>query len=106
MPTVPKTDVLYVKFKPDSVMTVSRSRFDVLTAHFGQDATFVTHFALSRLYDDVQRGALNSAMDIPIGDRAPTHEEWGLLRERSNKALAGRAFTPTKTLDQAWGVVA
>ncbi len=101
-------DVLYVKFKPDSVLTISRTRFDMLTEHFGQDATFVTHFALSRLYEDVQMGRLNSAKQLPPtiaeGTRSPTEAEWQLLADVSAKAMRGKKFKPTQTLAQAWGI--
>ena len=39
-----KSDVLYVKFKQDSVFTVSRKRVESIANFFQQDATFVTHF--------------------------------------------------------------
>ena len=42
--------------------------------------------------------------DIPIGDRAPTKIEWDMLAARSKTALNGRTFTPTKTLEQVWGL--
>jgi hypothetical protein len=103
-----KPDVLYVKFKPDSVLTVSRQRFDVLTQHFGQDATFVAHYALARLYEDVQQGRISTPSSltshIPIGDRPPTQQEWDMLAGVSSAAMNGRAFKPTQTLEAAWEI--
>lgn len=106
--TLAKGNVLYVKFKPDSVLTVSRERFDVLTQHFGQDATFVAHYALARLFEDVQQGRLNTPSSltshIPIGSRPPTEQEWNMLAEKSKAAMKGRKFKPTQTLEAAWGI--
>ena len=106
--TTASNSVLYVKFKPDSVLTVSRKRFDTLTHHFGQDATFVTHFALARLYEDVKQGQLNSARQllptVPEGARPPTEAEWALLGDISTKAMRGKAFKATQTLEGAWGL--
>jgi hypothetical protein len=103
-----KPDVLYVKFKTDSVLTISRQRFDVLTDHFGQDATFVAHYALARLYEEVQKGVLNAPSSltshIPIGTRPPTEQEWDMLADKSNQAMKGRKFKPTQTLESAWGI--
>ncbi len=101
--TTVKADVLYVKFKPDSVFTVSRERLDAMARHFQQDATFVTHFALARLADDIQAGRYSKASDIPLGDRAPTNAEWDKLATRSAAATQGRVFQPTQTIEQAWG---
>jgi hypothetical protein len=106
--TASANNVLYVKFKPDSVLTVSRQRFDTLTQHFGQDATFVTHFALARLYEDVQRGQLNTAKQllpaIAEGARPPTDAEWGMLSDISAKAMRGKTFRATQTIEDAWGL--
>ncbi len=105
-----KPDVLYVNFKPDGVLTVSRERFETLTSHFGQDATFVTHFALARLYADVQSGQLSSAKNLPVNipeaaGPLPAASK-ALLRKRSSQASAGRNFKPTQTLVQAWNLKA
>lgn len=99
-----KSDVLYVKFKQDSVFTVSRKRVDAMAKYFQQDATFVTHFALARLADEIQNGKYAKAGDVPIGDRPPTEAEWDMLAARSTAAMQGRKFTPTKTLEQVWGL--
>ncbi len=105
-----KPDVLYVNFKPDSVLTVSRDRFETLTQHFGQDATFITHFALARLYADVQSGKLSNAKDVPInipeGKGPLTDVSKALLRTRSKSVTGSRAFKPTQTLASAWGLKA
>lgn len=63
-----KSDVLYVKFKEDSVFTVSRERVDAMAQHFQQDATFVTHFALARLFEDIKNGKYATAADIPVAE--------------------------------------
>jgi hypothetical protein len=106
----PKPDVLYVNFKPDGVLTVSRERFETLTSHFGQDATFVTHFALSRLYADVQSGKLSSAKDVPVSIPEATGAmpatSKALLRKRSSQVSPGCSFKPTQTLVQAWNLKA
>ena len=101
---VAKSDVLYVKFKQDSVFTVSRKRVDAMAKYFQQDATFVTHFALARLADEIKSGKYAKAGDVPIGDRVPTTAEWDMLAARSAVAMQGRTFTPTKTLEQVWGL--
>lgn len=101
---VAKADVLYVKFKQDSVFTVSRERVDTMARYFQQDATFVTHFALARLAEDIQNGKYARASDIPVGDRAPTAAEWDKLAAKSAAAMQGQIFEPTQTLEQAWGL--
>ncbi len=103
---VAKSDVLYVKFKQDSIFTVSRKRVDAMAKYFQQDATFVTHFALARLAEEIKSGRYAKASDVPIGDRPPTEEEWSLLAERSSAAMKGRTFRPAKTLEQVWGLKA
>lgn len=99
-----KSDVLYVKFKQDSVFTVSRRRVDSIAKFFQQDATFVTHFALARLAEDIESGRYSRPSDIPVGARAPTPVEWAKLAARSAAAASGRTFKPTQTIEQAWGI--
>lgn len=106
-----KPDVLYVKFKPDSVFTVSRDRVEAMARHFQQDATFVTHFALARLADDIASGKYQKALDVPllqvpVGERAPTPAEWAKLAERAAAVTQGRSFEPTETIEEAWGLAA
>lgn len=103
---VAKPDVLYVKFKQDSVFTVSRKRVESIAKYFQQDATFVTHFALARLAEDIQSGRYSEPSDIPAGDRAPTHAEWDKLATRAAAVTKGRAFAPARTIEQAWGLTA
>ncbi len=105
MPAI-KSDVLYVKFKPDSVFTVSRKRVESIAKYFQQDATFVTHFALARLAEDIQSGRYSKPSDIPVGDRAPTPGEWDKLAARASAAAKDRSFKPTQTIEKAWGIVA
>lgn len=104
--SIAKADVLYVKFKQDSVFTVSRERVESMARYFQQDATFVTHFALARLAEDIQSGKYSKTSDIPVGDRAPTVAEWDQLASRSVAAAQGRSFSPTQTIEQAWGLTA
>lgn len=101
-----KSDVLYVKFKQDSVFTVSRKRVESIANFFGQDATFVTHFALARLAEDIEGGRYSKPSDIPVGTRAPTSAEWDQLAARSAASSNGRTFKPTQTIEQAWGIKA
>lgn len=101
-----KTDVLYVKFKQDSVFTVSRERVESMAKYFQQDATFVTHFALARLAEDIQNGKYNKASEIPVGDRAPTPAEWEQLATKAAQATKGKRFKPTHTIEQTWGLAA
>lgn len=103
MPAI-KSDVLYVKFKLDSVFTVSRKRVESIAKYFQQDATFVTHFALARLAEDIQNGRYSKPSDIPVGDRAPTSAEWNKLAARAATAAKGRSFKPTHTIEKAWGM--
>ncbi|MFM9971237.1 MAG: hypothetical protein ACKVQK_22820 [Burkholderiales bacterium] len=99
-----KSDVLYVKFKRDSVFTVSRKRVDSIANFFQQDATFVTHFALARLAEDIECGRYSKPSDIPVGTRAPTSKEWDKLAARSAAASSARSFKPTQTIEQVWGI--
>ena len=101
-----KADVLYVKFKQDSVFTVSRKRVEAMAKYFQQDATFVTHFALARLADEIKSGKYTNAGNVPVGDRPPTTAEWDMLAARSAATMQGRTFTPAKTLEQVWGLKA
>lgn len=104
-----KSDVLYVKFKQDSVFTVSRERVEAMAQYFQQDATFVTHFALARLAADIQNGKYQQPSDIPVGDRAPSSSEWDKLTARSVAAAntaKGRSFNPTDSIERAWGLSA
>lgn len=66
MATASRSDALYVKFKPNSPFTVNREAVDFMAQHFAQDTTFVTHFALARLRDDIQAGLLNTANTLPV----------------------------------------
>jgi hypothetical protein len=76
-----KPDVLYVKFKEDSVFTVSRDRVDLMAKYFQQDSTFVTHFALARLYEDIKSGKYANSSDIPIAPRWLSPEETDAVRK-------------------------
>ncbi len=105
MPAI-KPDVLYVKFKQDSVFTVSRKRVESMANYFQQDATFVTHFALARLAEDVESGRYSKPSDVPVGTRAPTAGEWDKLAARAATAAKGRRFAPTQTIEKAWGIAA
>jgi hypothetical protein len=75
-------DVLYTKLKTDSPFTVSRERVRFLENYFQQDATFVTHFALARLFEEVTNGNLASNLDIPIR----------IDKERMRKALMSESI--------------
>ena len=86
------TGVLYVKFKPDSVFTVSRERVDEMAQHFQQDATFVTHFALARLYDDIQNGKYEEPGSIPLAERWLTTQEVADVRAEQTARLGNRKF--------------
>ena len=70
-----KPDVLYLKFKEDSVFTVNRERLDWMEKYFQQNAIFVTHFALARLYEDINSGKYANSSDILIAQRWLSHEE-------------------------------
>ena len=94
MPTPHKAraDALYVKLKTNSAFTVNREAVDAMTRHFDQDTTFVTHFALARLRDDIQSGRLNTATAVPVDVAG----EW-LSAAETEKARAHveRRFQPS-----------
>ncbi|MBC7379435.1 MAG: hypothetical protein H7346_18610 [Burkholderiaceae bacterium] len=62
----PRTDALYVKLKTNSLFTVNRETVDFMAEHLAQDTTFVTHFALARLRDDILSGRLASSKDVSV----------------------------------------
>ncbi|RYX90902.1 MAG: hypothetical protein EOO28_27955 [Comamonadaceae bacterium] len=66
MAAAKERDALYVKLKTNSLFTVNREIVDFMAQHFDQDTTFVTHFALARLRDDILSGRLENAADIPV----------------------------------------
>ena len=70
MPTA-KSDAFVLKFKPDSLLTVSRERFDAITERLGLNQTNTIHLALSRLYEDLRKGRLANASDINVGYYPP-----------------------------------
>ncbi len=82
-----RPDVLYVKLKTDSPFTVSRSRIDSMANYFQQDATFVTHFALARLSDEIAQGKFQHATDVPIASSFLSPEQVGQLRLHAQKKL-------------------
>lgn len=75
-----RTDALYVKLKENSIFTVNRERVDSIANYLQQDITFVTHFALARLYDDITSGKLKSPSDIPLAADWLTTEEVDAVR--------------------------
>ncbi len=82
-----RPDVLYVKLKPDSPFTVSRSSIDSVAEFFQQDVTFVTHFALARLRDEIASGKIQFATDIPIASSFLTPEQVGKMRQHAHNKL-------------------
>jgi hypothetical protein len=82
-----RPDALYVKLKMDSPFTVSRARIDSMADFFQQDATFVTHFALARLSDEIAQGKLSRATDIPIASAFLSPEQVGQLRQHAQQKL-------------------
>jgi 2'-5' RNA ligase len=80
-----RADVLYVKLKTDSPLTVSRARIDDMAAYFQQDATFVTHFALARLRDEIASGRLSQATEIPIASSFLSPQQVGHLQQYADE---------------------
>jgi hypothetical protein len=70
MPAV-KSDAFVLKFKADSLLTVSRERFDKITERLGLNQTNTIHLALSRLYEDLRKGRLANAGDLNVGYYPP-----------------------------------
>ncbi len=70
MPAV-KSDTFVLKFKPDSLLTVSRKRFDAITDRLGLNQTNTIHLALSRLDEDLRKGRLANAGDLNVGYYPP-----------------------------------
>lgn len=68
---VAKSDTFVLKFKSDSLLTVSRKRFDAITDRLGLNQTNTIHLALSRLYDDLRKGRLENAADLNVGYYPP-----------------------------------
>ena len=66
MAATKERNTLYVKLKSNSPFTVNREAVDSMAEHFDQDTTFVTHFALARLRDDIQAGRLDTATAVPV----------------------------------------
>lgn len=95
-----KSDVLYVKFKEDSVFTVSRDRVDLMAKYFQQDSTFVTHFALARLYEDIMNGKYGNSSDIPIAERWLNGAETDAVRQSVQQRF-GAPVNMDVTLDPA-----
>lgn len=87
-----QSGVLYVKFKPDSVFTVSKERVDEIARHFQQDATFVTHFALARLYDDIQNGKYQEPSSIPLAERWLNIHEVAAVKAEQAPRIGKRKF--------------
>jgi len=83
-------NALFVKLKTNSRLTVDRKVVDDMAKYFGQDTTFVTHFALARLRDEIVAGRLASAADVvaPIAEAWPTPEEMSVNRQVADKHLA------------------
>jgi beta-galactosidase GanA len=98
-----QTGVLYVKFKPDSVFTVSRERVDEIAQHFQQDATFVTHFALARLYDDIQNGKYKEPSSIPLAERWLTTKEVADVKAQQTARLGKRKFKSSGSFVDMFG---
>lgn len=90
--TTAQSGVLYVKLKPDSVFTVSRERIDEIAQYFQQDTTFVTHFALARLYDDIKNGKYKTPSSIPLAESWLNTEEVALVKTQQAARLGKRKF--------------
>lgn len=95
-----KSDVLYVKFKEDSVFTVSRDRVDFMAKYFQQDSSFVTHFALARLYEDIISGKYGNSPDIPFAERWLNDAETDTVRQAVQQRF-GAPVNMDLTLDPA-----
>ena len=93
-----QSGVLYVKFKPDSVFTVSKERVDEIARHFQQDATFVTHFALARLYDDIQNGKYQEPSSIPLAERWLNIHEVAAVKAEQAPRIGKRKLNQTAHL--------
>lgn len=86
------TNVLYVKLKTNSMLTVDRTALEELVQHFGMDATFVAHYALARLRDEVKLGRLESAADVlvpPLATHFPTPAEMAVIQQGVDKGRNG-----------------
>lgn len=90
--TTAQSGVLYVKLKPDSVFTVSRERIDEIAQYFQQDTTFVTHFALARLYEDIKNGKYMAPSSIPLAESWLNTEEVSLVKTQQAPRLGKRKF--------------
>lgn len=100
MAATKERDALYVKYKSNGTMTVDRPTVELMARHFDQDTTFVTHFALARLRDDIQRGLLNLATDIPpVSTRWLTDEEMLQVRQQVKDLVPGRVTWDVPTGD-------
>ena len=91
-----KTDALFVKFKANSAFTVSRDVVSHMAEHFNQDATFVTHFALARLRDDIAAGRFNEASAVPV-----IAERW--LSTAQTDSVRQEADRQIKLAGHEWG---
>ncbi|WP_371434648.1 hypothetical protein [Polaromonas sp.] len=102
MAATKERDALYVKYKSNSAMTVDRSTVEFMAKHFDQDTTFVTHFALARLRDEIQKGLLDLATAIPpVSKRWLTPEEVLQVRRQVKELVPGRVTWDAPTGDFA-----